>query len=77
MIINDTFATDLTLMEKVGSKMKNVEKIEILLDQKYTGSFDFAVSLFKGIQSDSCALNELKLVFEGKWSERETVWNML
>ena len=45
--------------------------------KKYTGNFDFAVSLFKGIQSDSCALNELKLVLDGKWSEQETVWNML
>ena len=56
--------------------MKNLERIDILLNKKYMGSFDFALSLFRGIKTSSCPMNELKIRLDGEMDDEQTGRNM-
>ena len=60
---DQSFLTDL-MLEDFGSKMKNLEKLQIFISEVFQGSFEFTFPLLSGIQSSCCKeLEKLKFVF--------------
>ena len=54
-------------LEEFGSKMKNLRKLQILLNKKHMGNCSFIFPLLKGIQASNCSgLKEMKIIFDPK-----------
>ena len=73
---DDSYLIDWSL-EKVGSKMKNLEKLQIFLQKKYTGTFDFILPLLRGIQASNCnGLQDMRIMLDGEESGANTAMNV-